>query len=960
MIVKDEEKNLGRCLVSVADCFDQVVVVDTGSVDRTKEIAASFRAEIHDFKWIDDFSAARNFAFSKARTDFVMWLDADDVLKPADIAALKALKPGLGGNADVYYMKYDYHQDENGNSTYVFSRERIVPNSGEVKWVAPVHECMVYPKSLRKEFTNITVTHRRSTEDCAKDSGRNLHLLRKAVMQYPKDNRLKFYFARELELANFNEEAIVAFEDYLSKDDWHDNRVNAHLGLASAHLKCLRPEKAIEICLKGIQLDPRWAEFFVMIGQIYYDQKDWPKATFWFEVASRCKPPDSLGFVNLENYTWIPQDKLCICYWETGERQKAYEANEKALSYQPMHVRLLKNREVMKDILHPRVDIIIPTYNNLGYLRPCIESVRRRTTDWPYNLIVVDSGDDGTYEWLKNQADIITIRSETRLNYAQAINLGLQKAKEKYVLLLNNDTIVSNHWLSAMMGEAMKPGVGAVGPFSNCDIGWSHDEAIIIKEKTLKKISVLEDVVDILPDIENYNHAKKVIEREWIVFYAALLPREAIDKVGILDEGFKNGYEDIDYCRRIRKAGYRIVNTYDSFVYHFYMKTPRPDPIPEMDKHNQGLIGLKYDKPIFAMHTGPAWEPWNGASLEKEGIGGSETAAVYIARAFQKKGYRSIIFGDCKDKECVVDGVEYLDRSRFDRWANSTHMDIFVSSRTPEVFAHPIRADYKICFSTDTAFHSNDLHMDKVDRFFSISVQHGDLLTGRYKIPAGKMFVSRCGVDLARFNQNVPREKAKLIYTSAPNRGLDILLKLFPKIRTEFPDATLHIFYGFNYLEAAAQRNKDSALSECIEQIRKSFEQPGVVFRGRVPLGELTQELLSSSLWAYPTYFHENFCISAVEAMAAGVPVVTSDYAALPSTVGDAGILISGDPNTEAYQKRFLEQCLLMLRDKERWKIYSSRGRERAKLFPWSSIADEWLEVMRKDLKANGLARKIH
>lgn len=961
MIVRDEEKNIGRCLASVDGCFDEIVVVDTGSVDKTKDIAASFGAKIHDFKWVDDFSAARNFSFSKAHSDFVMWLDADDVMKPEEIEAIKALKSKLGEKADVYFMKYDYAQDANGNSTYIFSRERIVRNTGEAKWVAPIHECMMYPSSWKKEFTDITVTHRRSAEDCAKDSSRNIPLLRKAVVQYPKDNRLQFYFARELVIAGLSEEAISVFEDYLKKDDWHDNRVNAHMSLAEAHLKCNRPEKAIEVCLKGILLDPRWAEFFVTIGQVYYDRKDWPKAAFWFETASRCKVPETKGFVNLDYYNWMPYDRLCICYWEMGERLKSYEANEKALSYKPTEARLLKNREVMKDILfpegrgdasRPRVDIIIPTYNNLEYLRLCIESVRRRTTDWPHSLFVVDSGDDGTGEWLRKQSDITVISSKMRLTYAEAVNLGIRSTSAKYVLLLNNDTIVSDRWLSAMMVEAMKPGVGVVGPLSNCDKGWSHEEKIVVNGVELKTSATIEDVANLIPGIETFSHPKRVTERFWIPFYAALLPREALDKVGVLDENFKNGHEDYDYCMRLKKSGYRIINTYDSFVFHFSMKTPRPGPLGEITERNVSVVNTKYSKPVFTLFTGKAWEPWNGSSLENEGLGGSETAAIYIARAFEKKGYRSVIFGDCAGLEGVVDGVEYVDSKHFARWVASTHMNIFVSCRRPSVFSEAIRADWKGCFATDTEFHEKEIHLDKYDRMIAISTAQAQLLVDKYGIPAEKMHVSRCGVDLDRFNQIVPRQKGKLIYTSGPNRGLDILLKLFPKIRKEFPEATLHVFYGFNYLEAEAQEKKDAAISKSIEKLKKSFEQPGVVFHGRVPLPKLTQEILSASLWAYPTFFHENFCISAVEAMAAGVPVITTDYAAFPTTVGDAGILIPGDPNTEIYQKRFVEECLLMLKDENRWKTYSRRGRERARLFPWSSIADEWLEVIEKDLKA--------
>ena len=81
MIVRNEEKVLGRCLACVQGFADEIIIVDTGSTDRTKEIAFSFTDKVYDFKWKDDYAAARNFAFSKGPGDYLFWLDADDVVR---------------------------------------------------------------------------------------------------------------------------------------------------------------------------------------------------------------------------------------------------------------------------------------------------------------------------------------------------------------------------------------------------------------------------------------------------------------------------------------------------------------------------------------------------------------------------------------------------------------------------------------------------------------------------------------------------------------------------------------------------------------------------------------------------------------------------------------------------------------------------------------------------------------
>ena len=122
MIVKDEELVLGRCLNSVKNLVDEIIIVDTGSTDKTKEIAALYTDKIYDFKWINDFSAARNYSFSKATKDYIMWLDADDVLLEEDQIKLQDLKESLDENVDMVIMKYNMSFDKNNNLCHNISQ----------------------------------------------------------------------------------------------------------------------------------------------------------------------------------------------------------------------------------------------------------------------------------------------------------------------------------------------------------------------------------------------------------------------------------------------------------------------------------------------------------------------------------------------------------------------------------------------------------------------------------------------------------------------------------------------------------------------------------------------------------------------------------------------------------------------------------------------------------------------
>lgn len=134
MIVKNEEKVLARCLDSVKPAVDEIVILDTGSTDATKDVAARYTDRIYDFPWVDDFSAARNASFAKASMTFTMWLDADDVLLPEDLEALIQLKSQLDTlDADVIMLPYHTGVDETG------ARRAAFFGSGSCVPASPLH-----------------------------------------------------------------------------------------------------------------------------------------------------------------------------------------------------------------------------------------------------------------------------------------------------------------------------------------------------------------------------------------------------------------------------------------------------------------------------------------------------------------------------------------------------------------------------------------------------------------------------------------------------------------------------------------------------------------------------------------------------------------------------------------------------------------------------------------------------
>ena len=194
MIVKDEEAVLERCLTCVKQFADEIIVVDTGSSDRTKEIAYSFTKQVFDYPWIDDFAAARNEAFSKASCEYVMWLDADDVILDEDIAKLKRLKQQGDRSVDIFLCKYDTGFDEQGDVVFSYYRERIIKNDSLHRWEGAVHETIALQGKL--SYLDIAIRHQKLV---VHDPLRNLRIfekqLDKGVELTPRE---QFYYACEL------------------------------------------------------------------------------------------------------------------------------------------------------------------------------------------------------------------------------------------------------------------------------------------------------------------------------------------------------------------------------------------------------------------------------------------------------------------------------------------------------------------------------------------------------------------------------------------------------------------------------------------------------------------------------------------------------------------------------------------------------------------------------------------
>ena len=267
MIVRNEERSLERCLRTVEGLVDKIIVADTGSTDRTMEIAKKMGAEVYPFTWVDDFSAARNFALEQSDGDWNLILDGDEYLRATTRDKLEEMLSGREGSWLGCITRYDSFRNEDGIGMSTAILPRLLPRG--VRYEGEIHEqpagdfpCYMTP--LQAEHDGYLYA----------DKGeRNLPYLRRAVEQHPQDAYYVFQLADTLRNLKRQEESLPYFREFYrlaGKDDGYrpggvvlylytllDLATNEHLNEAAAII-----EK------EGAVLG-EWSDFCFVCGLFY-------------------------------------------------------------------------------------------------------------------------------------------------------------------------------------------------------------------------------------------------------------------------------------------------------------------------------------------------------------------------------------------------------------------------------------------------------------------------------------------------------------------------------------------------------------------------------------------------------------------------------------------------------------------------------------------------------------------
>ena len=284
MIVKNEEPRLRACLESLKPIADEIIVVDTGSTDGTKAIAAEYTDKIYDFEWIDDFSAARNFAFSKATMDYIYTADADEVIDEKNIGLFKRIKELLPPEVEIVQMYYLNLMEE--NTTYNSKRElrpKLFKRIRTFEWINPIHETVRLDPVIYN--SDIEIQHLAEGNHSKRDIATFTKAIKKGMRL---DKVLHSMYAKELFIAGDTDDlmqAVPFFEESINDENRSDDEHReARCVLARAYRMSGNDAGFFRLCLREAVTVP-CAEICSEIGHYFYDCENYAEALAWLNDA---------------------------------------------------------------------------------------------------------------------------------------------------------------------------------------------------------------------------------------------------------------------------------------------------------------------------------------------------------------------------------------------------------------------------------------------------------------------------------------------------------------------------------------------------------------------------------------------------------------------------------------------------------------------------------------------------
>lgn len=340
IIAKNEEKYIEGCLRHLKPFGFEIVVTDTGSTDRTKEIAEKYADKVLDFEWIDDFSAARNFCAEHASNNWILALDCDEYLESFDEAKVRILMQKFAKAVGRFQLKNLLKGD--GIDRYTVDDVVRFYNKKRYTWANPIHEQIVYindPENMQYNcfVMPIEVIHHGyniSPEEMEQKQLRNLRMLEKQLEENPEDPYLWFQAGQSRFILGYYDKAVEAYETSLSLEtNLQRTYVEVMIeSLGKTFINLDRPQDTINLMLK-YEDQFKTAKYLAVLSDAYLENNDILKALISYIKTVSMSDRESLG------------DGLLICYSRIIDIYRNMGQNDMADMYTDLYEKCRLEKE---------------------------------------------------------------------------------------------------------------------------------------------------------------------------------------------------------------------------------------------------------------------------------------------------------------------------------------------------------------------------------------------------------------------------------------------------------------------------------------------------------------------------------------------------------------------------------------------------------------------------------------
>ena len=481
LFVRDEERVLGRVLSAAVQFADELIVVDTGSKDKSIQIAREYTDLVFSEPWPDSFARARNSAASKASCEFVMWLDADDVMRDEDIRKLLELKKRLTPGTDVVFLTYRNY----GHLTDMGLRDRIHRRGLACLNEGDAHEAVPIDSSWNLMFCpEITIFHKK---EYVNDPTRNMRIFDSILKAGNLSDAYELsFYCRELAQRDDADRALAAWQDLLDMKPSANRVQYALVFLAQMLIRRKEYEKCRRLIGTAVEQYgvPLSAFLCYHLGLAAEGLGDPAEAERQYRRAAGIPVNLMSLMIEYAGYDdYLPCLKLCALAYDRGEKEESEAWNNRAGSAWPEGRAWRINRErfftpPLPPGREPLVSVIMPAYNAEAYIAEAVSSILDQSWRNLELIVVDDASTDSTADVVRSFTDprIRLLANSRNLGIAASTNRAVGASRGEYLALMDDDDISMPDRLKAQIAflennrEIMILGTGSylIDPEGKC------------------------------------------------------------------------------------------------------------------------------------------------------------------------------------------------------------------------------------------------------------------------------------------------------------------------------------------------------------------------------------------------------------------------------------------------------------------------------------------------------------